>query len=176
MSSAVPVVLGQDEGDFLWFGAGLLAFKVTSEQSGGVFMLTEDTMGRGKTTPLHVHPRHDETIYVLDGEVIVHLDGVEHTAGPGATAAIPRGTPHALLVTSTSARILAFVTPGDSNAEAFFREGGETAPARTAPPAGTPLNIPRLVAAGIRTGFMDVIGPPPFKRDADAHREDAARA
>lgn len=176
MSSAIPVVLGQDEGDFVWFGAGLLTFKVTSEQSGGVFMVTDDTMGRGKTTPLHVHPRHDETVYVIDGELIVHLDGIEHTAGPGSVAAIPRGTPHAFLVTSTSAHILAFITPGDQNAEAFFREGGEAAPTRSAPPAGTPLNIPRLIAAGKRTGFMDVIGPPPFKRDADAHREDAALA
>jgi quercetin dioxygenase-like cupin family protein len=164
MSSAIPVVLGQDGGDSIWFGAGLLTFKVTSEQSGGVFMLTEDTMGLGKTTPLHIHPVHDETIYVLDGELIVHLDGVEHSAGPGSVAAIPRGTPHAFLVTSASAHILAFITPGDRNAEAFFREGGEAALTRSAPPAGTPLNIPRLVDAGKRTGFMDVIGPPPFKR------------
>ena len=174
MSSAIPVVLGQDAGDYVWFGAGLLTFKVTGEQSGGVFMLTEDTMGRGKTTPLHVHPVHDETIYVIAGEVIVHVDGVEHTAGPGSVAAIPRGTPHAFLVTSDSAHILAFITPGDQNAEAFFREGGEAAPTRSAPPAGTPLNIPRLIAAGKRTGFMDVIGPPPFTRQAGEHRADAA--
>jgi quercetin dioxygenase-like cupin family protein len=168
MSSAIPMVLEQHAGEFIWFGAGLFTFKVTSEQSGGVFILSEDTMSRGKTTPLHVHPVHDETVYVIDGELLVHLDGVEHMSGPGSVVAIPRGTPHAFLVTSESARLIVFITPGDRNAETFFREGGEAAPSRTPPPPGTPLNIQRLLEAGKRTGFMDVLGPPPFTRDAES--------
>lgn len=165
MSSAVPLVLEQGAGEYIWFGAGLFTFKVTSEQSGGVFMLTEVTMSRGKTTPLHVHPGHDETTYLIDGELLFHVDGVEQVARAGAVAAVPRGTPHALLVTSESARLITFVTPGD--AEAFYREAGEPAPSRTAPPEGTPLDIERLLDAGKRTGFMEVLGPPPFKRDAE---------
>ena len=51
MSSAIPIVLEPHAGEFIWFGAGLFTFKVTSEQSGGVFILSEDTMSRGKTTP-----------------------------------------------------------------------------------------------------------------------------
>jgi len=166
MSGAVPVVLEQGEGEFIWFGAGLFTFKVTSEQSGGVFMLTEVTMSHGKTTPLHVHPGHDETTYLIDGEMLFHMDGKEHVARSGAVAAVPRGTPHALLVTSESARLITFVTPGD--AEGFYREAGEPAPSRTAPPEGTPLNMERLHAAGKRTGFMNVLGPPPFKRSAES--------
>lgn len=166
MSNAIPMVLEQHAGEFIWFGAGLFTFKVTGEQSGGVFILSEDIMSRGKTTPLHVHPVHDETIYLLEGELLVHVDGVEYTSRPGSVAAIPRGTPHAFLVTSESARLIAFITPGDWNAEAFFREGGEAAPSRTPPPPGTPLNIERLLEAGKRTGFMDVLGPPPFTRGA----------
>jgi quercetin dioxygenase-like cupin family protein len=159
------MVLEREAGEFIWFGAGLFTFKVTSEQSGGVFILSEDTMGRGKTTPLHVHPVHDEAIYVVDGEILVHLNGVEHVARTGSVASIPRGTPHAFLVTSASATVIGFITPGDANAEAFFREGGEAAPGRTPPPPGTPLNIERILAAGKRTGFMDFLGPPPFKRE-----------
>jgi len=167
MSGVTPIVLEPNAGEFIWFGAGLFTFKVTSEQSGGVFILSEDTMGRGKTTPLHVHPVHDETIYLLDGEVIVHVNGMQYVSKAGSVVAIPRGTPHAFLVTSESARVIAFITPGDANAEAFFREGGEPAPSRTAPPAGTPLNIERLLAAGKRTGFMEVLGPPPFSRNGE---------
>lgn len=167
MGKAVPVVRGQGEGDFLWFAGGLFTFKVTGEQSGGAFLLIEDGAPRGKTTPLHVHPRHDETFYVIEGELLVHIDGTEQTAGPGSIAAIPRGTPHAFLVTSEAARFIVFITPGDANAEAFFREGGEPAPDRTPPPPGTPLDIPRLVEAGKRTGAMEVLGPPPFARDAE---------
>jgi len=166
MSSAVPLVLEKGAGEYIWFGAGLFTFKVTSEQSGGVFMLTEVTMSRGKTTPFHVHQGHDETTYVIDGDMIFNIDGVEHVAHAGAVAAVPRGTPHALLVASGSARLITFVTPGD--AETFYREAGEPAPSRTAPPAGTPLDMERLLAAGQRTGFMNVLGPPPFKLDAEA--------
>jgi len=166
MSSATPVVLEQGAGEYIWFGAGLFTFKVTSEQSGGVFMLTEVTMSRGKTTPLHVHEGHDETTYLIDGEMLFHVDGVERPARSGSVAAVPRGTPHALLVTSESARLITFVTPGD--AEAFYREAGEPAPSRTAPPEGTPLDMNRLLEAGKRTGFMDVLGPPPFKHEASS--------
>jgi quercetin dioxygenase-like cupin family protein len=168
MSSAIPIVLEPHTGEFIWFGAGLFTFKVTSEQSGGVFILSEDTMSRGKTTPLHVHRIHDETVYLIEGELLVHLDGVEYISRPGSVVAIPRGTPHAFLVKSETARLIVFVTPGDRNAEAFFREGGETAPSRTPPPPGTPLNIPRILEAGKRTGFMEVLGPPPFARDAES--------
>lgn len=168
MSTAVPVVVERDAGEAWWFGGGLFTFKVTSEQSGGAYILIEDTANRGKTTPLHSHPGHDETFYVIDGELLLHIDGAEQIAGPGSIAAIPRGMPHAFLVTSESARWIAFVTPGEASAEAFFRQAGEPAPSRTAPPAGTPLDIEGIVEAGKRTGFMQMLGPPPFKREAES--------
>src|SRR5687767_9525801 len=120
--TAIPVVAGRDDGEALWFGGGLFIIKVSGEQSGGAFLLIEDTAAKGKTTPLHVHRGHDETFYVTEGELLLHIDGAEHVAGAGAIAAIPRGTPHAFLVTSETARWIGFVTPGDANAEAFFRE------------------------------------------------------
>lgn len=162
MSTAVPLVVEAEAGDFIWFGAGLFTFKVTSEQSGGAYIVIEDEMSRGKTTPFHVHPGHDETTYLLEGEILYNLDGVERQASAGATISIPRGTPHALLVTSASAKLVAFVNPG--NAEAFYRAAGEAAPGRIAPPEGTPMDVQRIVAAGKSTGFMHVLGPPPFDR------------
>lgn len=111
------------------------------------------------TTPLHVHPDHDETFYVIEGELLLHIDGVEFAAGPGAIAMAPRGIAHAFLVTSEQARFLAFVTPG-GGVEDFMREAGDPASDRVAPPPG--LDIERLVAAGKRTGAMKVLGPPPF--------------
>src|SRR4051812_47138973 len=99
MSSAVATVTPQEAGESLWFGGGLVILKVTSAQSGGALSLMEHTASRGKTTPLHLHPDHDETVYVIEGELLFHIDGVEQTAGPGAVVCIPRGTPHAMLVT-----------------------------------------------------------------------------
>jgi quercetin dioxygenase-like cupin family protein len=162
MSSAVPVVTTQEAGESLWFGGGLVTFKVTSEQSGGVLCLIAHAASRGKTTPLHLHPDHDEAVYVLEGELLLHIDGVEHTARPGAVVWIPRGTPHALLVTSELARSLVVVTPGGAM-EAFFRQAGDVASSRTLPPAE--IDIARLRAAGEGTGAMKVLGPPPFPAD-----------
>ena len=163
MSQAMPMVVDAAGGEDLWFGGGLVTFKITSAQSGGEYAVIHDRMLRGKTTPLHVHPSFDETIFVIEGELLVHVDGAEHVAGPGAIASVPRGAPHALLVTSEEARIVVFVTPGDVF-ERFFREGGDVPTARDATPP--PLDIEKVRVAGERTGAMEVVGAPPFARDA----------
>jgi mannose-6-phosphate isomerase-like protein (cupin superfamily) len=157
--TAIPVIAGPDEGERLFFGGGLLHLKVTSEQSDGAYLLLEDDAPRGKTTPLHLHEHCDETFYVIDGELLIHIDGTERTAGPGAIAAIPRGTPHAFMVTSESARWLAFITPGEI-AERFMRDGGVTPSSPDEPVP--PLDIARVRTAGERTGGMTFLGPPPF--------------
>jgi quercetin dioxygenase-like cupin family protein len=159
MNTTIPVVTQQEEGEHLWFGGGLLSFKVTSDQSGGTLILFEHAAGRGKTTPLHMHPGHDETAYVLEGELLLYIDGVEMIAGPGASIWVPRGTPHAFLVTSETARSIWVVTPGGAM-EDFFRLAGEPAIDLSLP---TPeIDIPRLLAAGEETGAMKVLGPSPF--------------
>src|SRR5262245_17921213 len=162
MNSAVPAITTQEAGESLWFGGGLVTFKVTTEQSGGVLCLIEHAARRGKTTPLHLHPDHDETCYIFEGELLLHIDGVEQTAGPGAVVWIPRGTPHAFLVTSELARSLWVLTPGGAM-EAFYRQAGDAASGRTLPPAE--LDIARIRAAGERTGAMKMLGPPPFVAD-----------
>lgn len=159
MTNAGAVLVDADGGEDLWFGGGLVTFKVTSEQSGGAYVVLHDRMPRGKATPLHVHPGFTETVYVLEGELLFHINGAEHAAAVGATGAIPPGVPHALLVTSEEARLLAFVTPGDVF-ERFFREGGDVPTSRDATPP--PLDIEKVRAAGERTGAMQVLGPPPF--------------
>jgi quercetin dioxygenase-like cupin family protein len=150
MSKAVPVVATQQEGENIWFGGGLVTFKVTTEQSGGELCVIEHEASRGKTTPLHLHADHDETVYVLEGELLLHIDGVEHKAGPGSVVWIPRGTPHALLVTSEVARSIVVVTPGGAM-EAFFRQAGDAASSRTLPPAE--IDIVRLREVGEGQGL-----------------------
>ena len=157
--SVTPILTQADEGELMFFGGGLVTFKVTSEQSGGQFALIDDVLPKGKTTPLHLHESFDETICVVAGEILVHVDGSEHPASAGAVAFVPRGTPHAFLVTSDEARVLSFATPGDVF-ERFFREGGEPATSRDDRPP--PLDIQKVKEAGERTGGMKVLGPPPF--------------
>jgi quercetin dioxygenase-like cupin family protein len=159
MIGAEAVVRAAGEGEHRSFcGGGLMTFKATSEQTGGAFLLFEDRMTGGKVTPLHVHVAEDETFHVLEGELLIHIDGVEHRVCAGGMAMIPRGIPHAFKVASASARILTLLVPG--TAEAFYRAASEPATAGT--PADANVDFARVRAAAEQTGGMKLMGPPPF--------------
>src|SRR5713101_4083656 len=101
MNPGVSIVRADGEGEHLRFwGGGVLTMKATNEETGGAFLLFEDRMSQGKTTPLHIHAKEDETLYVLEGEILVHIDGKNHRVGPRGVAIALRGVPHAFLVTS----------------------------------------------------------------------------
>ncbi|UUZ58660.1 cupin domain-containing protein [Nocardioides sp. B-3] len=145
-----------DETERRWFyGGGVHDWLVTAADSGGSFLLFEDSMERGKRTPLHTHPV-DETMYVPDGELTMHLDGVEHVVSAGGVVIAPRGVPHAFLVTSETARVLWLHTPG--SCEAFYREASEPL-SDTTPRV---VDFDRIRAAALTAGGIDIIGPPPF--------------
>ncbi len=169
MSTAVPIIRGDGEGERRWFaGGGVHIMKATAEETDGAFILLEDRMTRGKTTPLHTHPNLDETIIVLEGEILFYADEREHRVGPRGVAVAPRGAPHAFMVASESALILALQTPG--NGAAFYREASEPATAETDPGR---TDWDRLRAAAERNpDIIQILGPPPF----EAAKEFAARA
>ena len=101
MSSAMPIIRQGGEGQQMWFaGGGAFTWKATSAETGGSFLLMEDRMEGGKVTPLHSHPNQDEAIYVLDGELLVHVEDEQHRVGPGGFFFAPRGVAHAFMVTS----------------------------------------------------------------------------
>lgn len=159
MTTATAVITQQGEGERMWFaGGGVFTFKVTAKQSGGSLLLFEDEMQRGKTTPLHLHPLEEETIYVLDGEILVHIDGGEQRIGTGGCVMAPRGVPHAFLVTSETARVLAILTPGA--AESFYRDAGE--PSTSDNDAVRAADFDRLRTAAERSPSIEILGPPPF--------------
>ena len=159
MNIAMPKITAQDAGENLHFGGGLITFKITSEQSGGVLCMFEHTSSYGKVTPLHLHLDEDETGYILEGEFLFHIDGNEHRAGPGSVVWIPRGTAHAFMVVSELARSIWVVTPGEVM-ESFYRQAGDAVMDRSLP--SVEIDIPRIVAAGESTGAMKTLGPPPF--------------
>ncbi|HEX8743577.1 MAG TPA: quercetin 2,3-dioxygenase [Thermoleophilaceae bacterium] len=157
----MTIIRAAGEGEPLWFANSLMELKAGSEETGGAFLLFELRSSRGKVTPLHSHPTEDESIYVLEGELLIHDDGTEHRAREGSFVCLPRGTPHAFMVTSETARFLTLLTPGPAAAEAFYRAGGDPAPRRERPPQ-EPLDIGRIKAAAERSGAIEVLGPPPF--------------
>ena len=161
MSTAASIIRGEEEGVRRWFaGGGVHVMKATAEETDGAFILLENRMTRGKTTPLHTHPHEDETFIVLEGEILVHVEGTEHPVGPGGVAVVPRGARHAFLVTSEMARILALQTPGSG--EAFYRDASELSTDET--DAERPPDLDRLRAAAERNpSCIEILGPPPFE-------------
>src|SRR5215212_5252860 len=165
MSTAGTIIIrGEGEGERRWFaGGGVFTMKATAEEIQGAFMLLEDRMTRGKTTPLHTHPNLEETLIVLEGEILIYAEGREHRVEPRGVAVAPRGAPHAFMVTSESALILVLQTPGSG--AAFYREASEPATAET-DPARTDWDRLRAAAQN-HPDIIEILGPPPFEAAKD---------
>src|SRR3954471_8276207 len=83
-STSSTLVRTREGGQRRWFyGGGVHTWKATAEETDGAFLLFEMELEQGKLTPLHTHPDSDETMYVLEGEIVVHLDGAEHRVSEG---------------------------------------------------------------------------------------------
>jgi quercetin dioxygenase-like cupin family protein len=160
MSSAVSIIRQNSEGEQMWFaGGGAFTWKATAAETGGAFILMEDRMEGGKVTPFHSHPNEDEAIYVLEGELLVDIEGEQHRVGQGGFVFVPRGVAHAFMVTSQTAHVLALQTPGTG--ETFYRDAGE--PVTSAADASRPADWARLRTVAERSECIELLGPPPFQ-------------
>jgi quercetin dioxygenase-like cupin family protein len=157
MSTATVIIRADGEGEKRWFsGGGTHTWKATAEETGGAFFLFEDSMSEGKMTPLHCHPDEDEALYVLEGEILVHIIDHEERVGPGGMTLSPRGVPHAFRVLSPVARLLTFHTPGSGGS--FYWNASE--PATT--DAEGPVDFARVQEWAKKTSAIEILGPPPF--------------
>lgn len=152
------IIRDREEGDRRWFlGGGVHLWKLSAEETGGDFFLLEDLLVRGKSTPLHRHPHASETLYLLEGSILVHDAGKERELGAGGVVMVPRGVPHAFVVTSERARLLCFQTPGLG--QAFYH----AASAPTTTDTG-PVDFARLGELARQHPSLEILGPPPFAR------------
>jgi quercetin dioxygenase-like cupin family protein len=162
MSTTQAIVRQDGDGEQLWFaGGGVFTIKASAEETGGAFVLFEDRVVRGKTTPMHLHPNEDETIYILEGELLVDMDGEQRRVGQNGVFIAPRGVPHAFLVTSETARLLCLQTPGSG--WSFYRDASD--PASSTADATRPPDLARLHDAAERSETIELLGPPPFTVD-----------
>jgi quercetin dioxygenase-like cupin family protein len=159
VSSPTPVIRSDDQGEKRWFyGGGVHTWKATSNETGGVFFLFEDRMERGKMTPLHTHPDSDESMYVLEGEILMHMGGQDHHIATGGLVVAPRGVPHAFMVLSDVARLLCLHTPGAC--QAFYFDASEAI--SSGRPASGTVDFGRVQASAKLNGGIVILGPPPF--------------
>ena len=154
---AEAIVRNVGDGERMWFlGGGTHTWKALAEETGDSMLVFEDELERGKVTPMHLHPDVDEALYVIDGEILLNVEGNEHTVGAGGFTFAPRGCAHAFVVTSEHARLLCIQTPGSG--QAFYRNASQPAKA-----SGTgPVDFDRLREVAVETGATTIVGPPPF--------------
>jgi quercetin dioxygenase-like cupin family protein len=74
----------------------------------------------GTFVPLHIHPRQDEFIYMLEGTFDLQLGDRKLQAGPGDLVRMPMGIPHAYYNnTQAPTRALFWVSPAGRLKELF---------------------------------------------------------
>jgi quercetin dioxygenase-like cupin family protein len=152
-----PLVRPAEQAQQRWFyGGGVHSWLATAEETGGAFLLFSDVMDQGKRTPLHTHPA-DESLYVVDGELLVHLAGQEHTLGAGGLVFAPRDVPHAFLVLSATATMLTLHTPG--TCQAFYLGASEPLSVDTR----RVVDFDRVRESAQAHGGIEILGPPPFQ-------------
>lgn len=149
--------------ELLWFFGNLVHVKLRRSDTGGAFVLTEHWADHGDTPPLHRHRNDDETFYVLEGELELHVAGAPPVrVAAGGTILAPREVPHTYRVVSPEgARWLLLTAPGDF--EGFVDEASRPAEGATVPPApnGPPPaeQVRQMVELAQRHG-IEILGPP----------------
>jgi quercetin dioxygenase-like cupin family protein len=156
---AAAMMRSRAQAEQRWFyGGGVHTWLATAEDTLGAFLLFEAVMDKGKRTPLHTHPDSEESLYLVDGEVLMHMDGAEETIGAGGLVIAPRNVPHAFLVLSETATMLCLQTPG--MCQGFYMGASE-------PLAGSErlVDFGRIAKSGQDNGGIEILGPPPFPND-----------
>src|SRR4051812_14922693 len=139
----------------------LMAVRADSARTDGQVGVTECWAARGHSSPMMIHSREDDGLFVIEGELKVWInDNPPLTYGPGGFAWVPRGTEHAYAVSSASAHFLAINTP--AGVESFFVNVGVPAEGDALPAAGSPSEeeVRRAQDAAPSVGIT-VTGSPP---------------
>ncbi|KMS85625.1 hypothetical protein ACZ91_41420 [Streptomyces regensis] len=115
---------------------------------------TDAVQSAGKATPLHVHTRYEERLWVVSGSLTVWAGEDTLTLRSGDYYAIPMDVPHAIQSGPDGARVLNVTSPAGL-AELIARSG---TPARLAT-SETEFNVELFRAVAAELGDI-VLGPP----------------
>jgi quercetin dioxygenase-like cupin family protein len=104
---------------------GRMVVKLRDEHTGGSFSVHDNTIPAGSPGPRpHIHRDHEETFYVIDGELTVRVGPRAFTAPAGSFVVVPRGTVHQPSNPGTEpARVLLIFSP--AGMDHFFEEAAE---------------------------------------------------
>lgn len=145
---ALRVAADEDRfGEHRGLGISVITFKVTSQESSGLFII-ENTFREKGGPARHLHYDQDEWFYAVEGEFIFEVGQERFRLKPGDSLLAPRKMSHVwAYVGDTRGRILITFMPA-GKMESFFREVTE---ANAMPPQDPAL---------WRAHGMELLGPP----------------
>jgi quercetin dioxygenase-like cupin family protein len=152
----------------LWFINALVRFPVGHADGEDGISVMESLAPCGESPPYHVHHTEDEVFHLLEGEMVLLVDGATRRVHAGETHLAPKGVPHTYRVMSDRARWLLTTTNGDF--ERFVHDVSRPATRPELPdPAGPPTAAQRAALAEASSRHrIDLIGPPLSAEIAEA--------
>lgn len=126
----------------------------TAAETDGRHDLSECRQPAGGRTPLHLHTRYDERLWVISGSLTIWAGPDQVTLGSGDFYAIPMNTPHAIQAGPDGSHALQISSPAGF-AELVARAG---TPARL-PNAETELDMELFTRVTAELGDV-ILGPP----------------
>jgi quercetin 2,3-dioxygenase len=114
-----PYVIPAGEGERMMAGDTLFTFLTDSRQSSGKFLALMTDGPKGHRIPNHLHEKHTETFFCLNGSVSMTAGEEEVCLRPGDLLHAPALTPHTFQLTGNNTRFIQFHAPGLN--EPFFR-------------------------------------------------------
>jgi mannose-6-phosphate isomerase-like protein (cupin superfamily) len=126
----------------------------SAAETDGRHDFTDSLQPAGAATPLHVHTRYEERLWVVSGSLTVWAGDDTLTLRSGDYYAIPMDVPHAIRSGADGARVLNVTSPAGF-AELIARSG---TPARLAT-TETEFNADLFMAVAAELGDV-VLGPP----------------
>jgi quercetin dioxygenase-like cupin family protein len=131
---------------------GRMVLKVRDEDTAGAYSVHDNTILAGSPGPRpHLHRRHEEAFYVLEGELTVRVGPRTIAAPAGSFVVIPRGVVHQPSNPGTEpTRVLLVFSP--AGMDRFFEEAAERRMPLQAAPTD-PAVIEELAAFTEKYGY-----------------------
>jgi mannose-6-phosphate isomerase-like protein (cupin superfamily) len=151
-AQGIHVPQGQDrfqENDLRIWGLIPLATKISSTDTGGVYIFEHTNMGKGGP-PRHIHHEQDEWFYAIKGEFALEVGDQKFHLKAGDSAFAPRQVPHAwACVSDEPGTLLTLVNPAGTF-ETFLRDTANY----------DSLPAPEEIEAAFTAHGMTIVGPP----------------
>ena len=125
---------------------------ITGEQTRGAFFMAEVVVAPGAGNPPDIHSREEETFYMQEGTLTVHVGEKTLTASAGDFLCLPRGIPHCFQNSgNVDAKFLLLAVP--AGLEKFFEEEFYPAAECTEAPPMTEAFMGRVLTAASKCGL-----------------------